>query len=234
MRAYCLRCRGRFTLIELLVVIAIIAILASMLLPALSQAKEKARAISCTNKLKQIGTAIIMYADDFDGYYPDANIAGVLPWSINTGTASNPPSWLGEYASTDNSLTICPSYQAMLYKGYGNYGLSYHWFAVQTWNKGYHKRTELRQPTETCFATDMMDETYPAANHNVSQFATGNVYAHTRIHFRHNGGVNILYGDGHAGQRRALIPDSYNHLFWCGNNEGNDGGGRNGWGVRPW
>ncbi len=109
-----------FTLIELLVVVSIIAILASILLPVLGRARRKAVEITCAGNLRQLGTAVVSYADDCDGWYPnfdpgttDANVVAGLRLKAPI------PGNLGDYLG-DPAVAYCPTSWFSAAKNWGS------------------------------------------------------------------------------------------------------------------
>jgi prepilin-type N-terminal cleavage/methylation domain-containing protein/prepilin-type processing-associated H-X9-DG protein len=102
-----------FTLIELLVVIAIIAILAAILFPVFTQARAKARQISCLSNVKNLSLAVLMYVDDYDGKFPlvtytNANVYWGVMWPLNVAKYIGAPEIMHCPADGNMSQTMGP------------------------------------------------------------------------------------------------------------------------------
>jgi prepilin-type N-terminal cleavage/methylation domain-containing protein/prepilin-type processing-associated H-X9-DG protein len=172
-----------FTLIELLVVIAIIAILAALLFPVFARAREKGRQASCLSNLKQIGEALTMYAQDYDGTYTRGQF---YPWDGSH-------TWIdavGPYIK-NTQIFRCPT-QGNDAFGYG-YNIAF--WGAGDWLDGMHGINDWRPVTESDVAT-------PAETIWVVDFGT---YWGCGLDFglqdptrRHNGGANVLFVDAHA------------------------------------
>jgi prepilin-type N-terminal cleavage/methylation domain-containing protein/prepilin-type processing-associated H-X9-DG protein len=223
-----------FTLIELLVVIAIIAILAAILFPVFAQAREKARSSSCQSNLKQIMTAFLMYAQDYD---ERAVIATTPCWGGSNESKINYPARLQPYIK-NWALFACPSFSS----GQCSNGSIPH-FWVNYWisqgvnppdfvlSYGYHegisnacgggnmaKTASWEHPAELVLFGDSRGLYTPWCEYQniLTRLAYANECAvqcnPTRMldqNTRHTGGSNLAFADGHVKWMRAQAIKRY-------------------------
>jgi prepilin-type N-terminal cleavage/methylation domain-containing protein/prepilin-type processing-associated H-X9-DG protein len=186
-----------FTLIELLVVIAIVGILAGLLLPALGQAKDRARSTACVGNLRQWGLATMLYTADNDDYLPRDGVPNPDETSTNSGWYVDLPrqmkippylamAWRTNSAvDTGRSVWICPANRR---RSNGNnlfhYCLNEHINGTGEQNRGIRLGT-LRQPSTLVWLFD--SKNLPAVGY--WSFVHTNLHAH---------GAQFVFLDGHA------------------------------------
>jgi prepilin-type N-terminal cleavage/methylation domain-containing protein/prepilin-type processing-associated H-X9-DG protein len=230
-----------FTLIELLVVIAIIAILAAILFPVFAQAREKARASACLQNLKQIGTALMMYGQDYDEQMPTGGYPTLRNWEVNPDVTPKQKLDGGLYGwafyrslmvSLDPymksmQLWYCPSDGRVrpTPENIAQGNQSYHWFPNWVWNSLWDKTYKPKCGT-------ILDDNPPDLRGDLSAqriFLTergifgwdGPDAVPANKNVNHQMGYNIAFFDGHAkfmpyGRKSTTIPATHWGKVTCG------------------
>lgn len=218
---------SRFTLIELLVVIAIIAILAAILMPALSSARERGKSALCASNLKTLSTAMLHYADDFGGWGRvlssyDSNdqvharyffgpihkgrlrhtLHPYIPIDYCAGNTEIPFHKVSKSALCPSGLRDPKAEGTMARDGYPNASYSYVTYVCPTEksaavDRRFGKISAVRVPSKRFLVADVSAESNTGVYTAASSYPHG-LYTHAYIARRHNEGANIGFVDGHV------------------------------------
>jgi prepilin-type N-terminal cleavage/methylation domain-containing protein len=207
-----------FTLVELLVVIGIIALLISILLPALGKAREAANRAACSSNQRQIHVAMAMYANDHKAWLPPAIGSPLRPNRIdfqdNAGNSQRPPLgtlWYLKYLP-GTSLMVGSSHRPQVAVYYcpsrpGRFGMPTDFSGFASYQVTYFSSSLIQTPRYPIPFTDkdnkrrLFNHTLPLIIDNVYESSTPSVTegsAGTRVPVHNQQGINVTYGDGHG------------------------------------
>lgn len=215
--------RQKFTIIELLVVIAIIAILAAMLLPSLSQARDTGKKIACVGNLKQMGIGAISYGNDYKDWSPVSNYGGAsYRWRVElypytSGTELNVSS-LTDMTAAKIKLVIsgvfsCPAKNKVIGVETSGYGWNRGDTTVPNMGFGYsddpasanprRKLSEAKFPSESVLCGDSTDW-WSDGNWSMAYMLPPSYTwaANPTVGNRHQKGINGVWADGHVEWKR--------------------------------